>query len=1005
MLNVQRSRQGAALVAALLLACAGPAARAPQPTSSPPAPPSSPVEPIVASAKAEPTTAEILAASHLPAAITHPLADDPMQVTVHRLANGLTVYISPMPSETSLQAWTVVRSGARNDPADATGLAHYLEHMNFKGTGTIGTHDYASERPHLDKITDYYARLRGASEGERAGILATIDAENQEASKYSNPGELSQLYERLGISRFDAFTSTDVTAYTHEVPANLVGVWAQVEAERYRAPAFREFYSELESVYEERNMRDTPERRVWEADNLGLFPEHPYGTQTVIGTVDHLKTPRFAEMLEYFKSWYVPNNMAIVLVGAVDTEKTVAALDKAFASWTPRPLPAPPPGRIVPLTGRVEKEVLDKGQQTITLSWLLPRGSYDGATWDLLSELLGSQGGLLQKQLVLTQKVPWVRAFIFEQKDASRFMIQAGLADHQTHEQAEQLIVEVLDRVTAGDFPEELVPTLALNRHVATQLELESAESRASLLQDAFSGDREWADDVARVKRRELVSKTDIAREAKAHLGKAYVAVYRKQGDYVPPKVDKPKITPIAITRKDLGDFAQSILKLPVEPIEPHFLENERDFQRGKLITGPLVTSRNETSDLYEVTYLFEGGLTANPRLCWALQSLHLTGTRELSAVAVQEKLYGLATRVTGGCESDLAYLTVSGADTSMEPALAFVRAWLAAPRIEAGEVQRAIANEMRSRREYMDQKEYRQGAAYDYLLHGKDSAYLKGVLSNRELQALTPDAVSRELTSLSTLAHTTLYFGPRPLDQVAPVVAFGSARRPGVPARARVLVRSRKPEILFVPFVSADARVYLSIPGGKERGPDRASARMFGTFAHRYTWEEVREARGLAYSVSTWYSLNQRSQDEGGVVSSVASQADKLPEMLPFLLSLLADLRPSQTRFESAKTSLETIYRTTRSTPREVPRQVYGWGRLGLDRDPRPGEWEAVRAATIDTLTRFSLRVTKAAPFRIVVIGDPARIDLAALRKIVPVRELTPESLFGYGAFPPATP
>jgi predicted Zn-dependent peptidase len=958
-----------------------------------------------APALADPSAAEILAASHLPAPIDAPLANDPMAVTVHRLSNGLTVYLSPMPSETSVQAWTVVRAGARNDPATATGLAHYLEHMLFKGTARVGTRDYAQERPHLDKIAQLYRQLRAAKDGERDAILAQIDAENQGAAKFSNPGELVQLLERLGISRFDAFTGWDITAYIHQVPANRIGQWAQIEADRYREPAFRGFYSELESVYEERNMRDTAERRTRDAQQQGLFPEHPYGTQQPIGTVEDLKTPGFNEMIEFHRTWYVPNNMAILLVGAVDAKTTIPVLEKAFASWTPRPLPTSLPGRIVPLTGRVEKQVLDKGPQSVTLAWLLPHGQLDPATWELIADLLGNpQGGLLQKELVLTRKLPRVTVSFSEAEDADSFIVQAGLADQQTHAAAEQLLLDVIARVSAGDFGEDLLASVVLNKRVADQRSIERADDRIGRLAWAFSEQRDWADLVARREKRAHVSKADVVREARAGLGSAYVAVLRKDGTYVPPKVDKPKITPVAVTRSELGEPAQSILAQPVEPIAPRWLERERDFQRGTLATGALVTSKNASTDLFEINYVFEGGTNANPRLCYALANLNLVGTSGLPSKAVQEKLYALAATVTGGCSHDFTYLTVSGIDENLEPTLAFVRAWLGKPELAAEDVRRATANDLRLRREGMDRKETRQGAAFQYLLWGGDSPLLQ-VVSNEDLQALTPALLASEIADLGSVAHATLYFGPRPLSEAAKAVVFGSARKPGVVAKPHKLVRSGKPEILFVPFVSADARIYLAIPGGPTLGPARAATQLFAGFAGSYTWEEIREARGLAYSVYTGYVLNERAQDDSGVIATVASQADKLPETVPVLLSLLADLRPNQTRFESAKASLDSEYRTDRTAPRDVPWEVFGWSRLGAEEDPRPREYELVQASTLESLTQLSLELTRRAPWRMVVIGDPERVDREMLRKIAPVRELAPEELFGYGPFPKSEP
>ena len=856
----------------ILPACAGSSA-SPTPSTVPTGVPKA--NPSGAPKVVVPSSADVLTSSSLPVTVDQPLEGDPMAVTVHRLSNGLTVYIGPMPSETSVRAWTVVRAGSRNDPAEATGLAHYLEHMLFKGTSQIGARDFEKERIHLARIAELYRQLRTAGDKERSALLDEIDAENQKAAQYANTGELKQLFGRLGVSRFDAFTYFDITAYTHEVPANLIGVWARIEAERYQNPAFRAFHSELESVYEERNLRDTPDLHVWNAMLAGLFPDHPYGTQTVIGSVDHLKNPGFNEMVKFHQTWYVPNNMAILLVGAVDPVKTVAELESAFASWHPRELPASLPGRIEPLHGRVQKDVLDKGAQSVTLAWQLPRGKHDPATWDIISELLGSpRGGLLQRELVLTRKIPWLSVRYEENEDCSYLMVQANLGDHQTHVEAERLIIDVLDRLAAGDFTDELLRNVILNKRVADARDFESSDERIGWLGYAFTQSHGWPDLVDRLKRRASITKAEVVREASAHLGKALVAVYRKDGTYVPPKVDKPKITPIQMTQGELGPFAQSILKLPVDPVAPHWLEEGRDYKRTKTRSGLLVTSHNDTSDLFEITYTFDGGLLNDPLLCYALDHLNLVGVGDLQAVGVQDKLYGLAATVSAGCYADIAYVKIGGLEANLEPTLSFVRQWFAKPRIDAVELKRVIANQLRLRRESLDEKTIRQDAAYRYLLWGRNSSY-ETSLSNLQLLAIKPSALVAKLRSLTNTGHTTLFFGKRDITEDTSLVAIGDGKRHGKPASAQRLIRSEKPAILFVPFPSADARLYLSIPRGPASAQDQALAALFSRYAGRYTWDQIREARGLAYSVGTWYSLNERAQDDSGMISSVATQAD----------------------------------------------------------------------------------------------------------------------------------
>ncbi|MBI3551901.1 MAG: insulinase family protein [Elusimicrobia bacterium] len=279
----------------------------------------------------------------VPEILEFPLPSDTMGTTIHRLPNGLTIYLSPNHETPRIAAWIAVRAGSKNDPADAQGLAHYLEHMNFKGSTALGTLDYSKEKPHLDRITKLYEdHFKAKDPAERERLYKEIDSENKEASKYEIPNEVDKVYRAMGFRGLNAFTSNEETVYIVDLPSNRAEAWAKVEAERFAHPVYRLFQSELEIVYEEKNRTmDNNEEILYEALNKQLYKKHPYGTQTTIGTIEALKNPSLAHMYEFFGRYYHPNNMAIALSGDFDREAMLALLTKHFGAWKPVPLPQP----------------------------------------------------------------------------------------------------------------------------------------------------------------------------------------------------------------------------------------------------------------------------------------------------------------------------------------------------------------------------------------------------------------------------------------------------------------------------------------------------------------------------------------------------------------------------------------------------------------------------------------------------------------------------------------
>ncbi|HEY8375121.1 MAG TPA: pitrilysin family protein, partial [Nannocystis sp.] len=497
-------------------------------------------------AAAGPSVAEILAASDLPP--THgPLPDDPLAVSVHRLKNGLTVYISTDRQKPRVSGWIAVRAGSRSDPANSTGLAHYLEHMLFKGTDELGTLDHAAETPHLQRIEQLYRDLRATTDPEaRRRIIAEIDAENQKVAATAIPNEFDRLYAELGIVDVNAFTSFDQTVYVADIPSNRIDTWALVEGERFADPVFRLFFTEIEAVYEEKNLSlDNPNRRIFQATTRNLFPRHPYGTQTTIGEIEHLKVPAFQDMVEYFHRWYAPNNMAVLLAGDVDAETALPALEQGLGRLAPRPLPALEPGSLQPIEGRVQTDIVAEGEQEVVLAWqTVPDGHDDEPALTVMDWLMdNSTSGLLNVELELSQKVPDAGAASVFLREAGWFQVRAQLREGQTHAEVEALLLGVVDKLRRGEFTAEDVAAIILNQDIADKRARESNDFRVGKMADAFINRRAWADVVARDRKLRTITRDDVVRVAQKYLGSNYSAVYRKAGKPEVAKIDKPTLT------------------------------------------------------------------------------------------------------------------------------------------------------------------------------------------------------------------------------------------------------------------------------------------------------------------------------------------------------------------------------------------------------------------------------------------------------------------------------
>jgi predicted Zn-dependent peptidase len=237
------------------------------------------------------------------------IENDPMHTRIYTLDNGLKIYLSVNKEKPRIQADIAVRTGSRNDPHETTGLAHYLEHLMFKGTDKFGTTDYAKEKPYLDDIEARYESYRKLTDpAARKKAYHEIDSVSQLAAKYNIPNEYDKMMASIGSEGSNAYTSNEVTCYTENIRALKSRTGAKVQGDRFQNMVIRGFHTELEAVYEEYNIGLANDgNKEWDALMKKLFPTHPYGTQTTIGTQQHLKNPSITRIKQYFQRYYVPN--------------------------------------------------------------------------------------------------------------------------------------------------------------------------------------------------------------------------------------------------------------------------------------------------------------------------------------------------------------------------------------------------------------------------------------------------------------------------------------------------------------------------------------------------------------------------------------------------------------------------------------------------------------------------------------------------------------------------
>jgi predicted Zn-dependent peptidase len=937
------------------------------------------------------------------------VTNDPAKARFYTLKNGLTVILSPTSKDPRIQCYVATKAGSKTDPATNTGLAHYLEHMLFKGTDKFGSLDWAKEKPQLDKIDALYEEYNKTTDAEkRKTIYHRIDSVSGVASKFAIANEYDKMMSSMGAQGTNAFTSFEQTVYTDDVPASAIDKYLAVQGERFRNPVLRIFHTELEAVYEEKNRGlDNDGRRVFEKLFAELFKNHNYGLQTTIGTVEHLKNPSLVEIRKYFNNYYVPNNMGVIMSGDFDPDVMIKKVEATFGYMKNKPVTKYAFEPEQPIAAPIAAEVVGPDAENVTIGFRLPGNkSKDVLLADLVGQILtNGKAGLMDLNLVKKQKLLGASASAFTLIDYGVLFMQGRPTLGQSLEDVKALMLGEIENLKKGNFDDDLITSIINNQKKSKIQSTETYGARASDLMDAFTSELDWQEQVAYTDMLSKLTKSDIVAFANKYFQNNYVVILKRKGeDKSIIKVDKPAITPVETNRNAQSAFVKQVNNMPATPVKPVWLDYNKDLQKAKVGPAEVLYVQNKDNSLFRLRYRYELGTWNDKKLSLAAQYLQFLSTGTMSAEEITKAFYKIACSFNVSASTEFTTVTIEGLQENMEQAVQLFEDVLKNCKVDEVALKSLKARIMKSRTDAKANKGAIMSGLVSYARYGEKNPF-NYTMKDAELENVAVEELLNTLHGLNSYPHKILYYGPQPLEQLTaslknmhPMPAEFKA----VPAPVKFTPASQtKNQVLFADYNMVQSEIRwvrntVAYNADKEPVIDIFN-NYFGGGMGALVFQTIRESKALAYSTFAFYAVPDKKEDPFYTLAYVGCQADKFNESIIAMNELLNDLPNVAENIKFARAGIKKDIETERITQDGIIFNYLTAQRKGLTDDIRKKTYTAVDKIGYNELKQFHSEYIAGKPYTYCVVASEKKLSDEAMKKYGELKKLSLDEIFGY--------
>ncbi|MUU77171.1 M16 family metallopeptidase [Winogradskyella endarachnes] len=937
------------------------------------------------------------------------VTNDPTGLRLYTLDNGLKVYLGKNEEEPKIQTLIAVRAGSTYDPADNTGLAHYLEHMVFKGTDKIGTLNYEEESKLIKQISDLYEKHKAEKDPEKKKeIYKKIDEISLEASKLSIANEYDKMTNSLGAEGTNAFTSNEQTVYVNKIPSNEVDKWLEIESERFSKLVLRLFHTELEAVYEEFNRgQDSDGRKQYFATLEGLYPTHPYGTQSTIGISEHLKNPSMEAINAYFDKYYVPNNMAVIMVGDLDFDSTIQKVNKAFGSYEKKEVTHPTFPELDPITTPVKKEVLGPTAESIYVAFRSKgKGSDQEVILNLVDYMLAnSQAGLIDLNLNQKQLVQRASSFTNFNNDYGFHLLYGSPKADQTLDEVKDLLLQQIDKIKKGEFEDWLLDAVINDMRLSQIREYENGSATAYAYLDAFIGKQDWKNRLEILDEMKKITKQEVVDFANTFYGNNYVEVHKLKGeDKSIVKVENPGITPIELNRGKESDFLKSINKMVSPDLKPQFIDYKTAIKESKTDNGlKLSFIENPNNDIFDLNIIFDMGQDNDKMLSLAAGYLDYLGTEKYTPEQLKQEFYKIGVSYNVFSSSDKTYVGISGLKENLDAGLELLEHLWNNAEANQESYDKYVQSILKGREDGKTQKgNIFWNGLMSYGQYGENSR-LRNIYSEVELKAISPVELVNKIKEMRAYKQRIFYYGNAEDEAKAALNKHHKIPETllDYPEKIEYTNLETGGNVYFVDYDMVQSEILLLAKGEEFSAEKMAASQLFNTYfgsgLSSIVFQEIRESKSLAYSAFSSYRMASEQGKPDYTMAYVGTQANKLEQAVNAMMELMTNMPEAEDQFNQAKEATLKKIAAKRITKSNIFWTYEGLKKRGIDNDNREEIYNTIKNMTMDDLKSFFNNNIKGENYNVMVIGNKKDMDFDALSKLGTIKELDIDYLFNY--------